>query len=139
MSFTFCLLPPCESFDVGFYNAHYQQPHSQGGQLVHNAASSLSAQDTAFVSSAVIFGDPDNGKAVGKVSSASTKVICHQGDLICAGQSIILVPHLTYGQDANTAAQFVVNNMKAAGTAGIGTGVAAKAVGKATRALKFTS
>ncbi|KAF2831879.1 cutinase precursor [Ophiobolus disseminans] len=86
--------------------------YSQGGQLVHNAADMLSAQDSAFVSSAVIFGDPDNGDAVGKVAAADTMVVCHTGDLICAGQAIILAPHLTYGRDGDDAAQFVVQNMK---------------------------
>jgi cutinase len=98
----------------------------------------LSAQDAAFVNSAVIFGDPDNGDAVGKVTAADTKVICHTGDLICAGQSIILAPHLTYGRDANDAAQFVVGNMKAAGAA-TGAAATAKAAKKAARAIKFAS
>jgi hypothetical protein len=68
---------------------------SQGGQLVHNAADMLSAQDSAFVQASVIFGDPNNGSPVGKVSAAQTKVICHTGDLICAHQAVILAPHLT--------------------------------------------
>lgn len=92
--------------------------HSQGGQLTHNAASMLSAQDSAFVSSTVIFGDPNNGKPVGKVSAANTKIICAQGDLICAGQAIILPPHLSYGSNANAAAQFVMSRMTAGATAG---------------------
>jgi cutinase len=96
----------------------------------------LSAQDAAFVNSAVIFGDPDNGDAVGKVAAGDTKVICHTGDLICAGQAVILAPHLTYGRDANDAAQFVVGN--AAGAAS-GAAATAKAAKKATRAVKFAS
>jgi hypothetical protein len=44
---------------------------------------------------------------VGNVPAANTKVICHNGDLICAGQSVILAPHLTYSQNAKEAAQFV--------------------------------
>jgi len=75
----------------------------------------LSAADSTFVQSAVIFGDPNNGDAVGQVSAANTKVICHNGDLICAGQSIILAPHLTYGANANEAAAFVTANMAAKG------------------------
>ncbi|KAH8731536.1 cutinase-domain-containing protein [Phaeosphaeriaceae sp. PMI808] len=109
--------------------------YSQGGQLVHNAADMLSAQDSAFVSSAVIFGDPNNGKPVGKVTAADTKVICHTGDLICAGQAVILPPHLTYGRDGDNAAQFVVNNMKAAG----GAAKAREAVRRNTRAIRFSS
>lgn len=96
----------------------------QGGQLVHNAADMLSAQDSAFVSSAVIFGDPNNGKPVGKVAAGNTKIICATGDLICAGQAVILAPHLSYGANANEAAKFVMSNM-AAGGAAAGAGAAA--------------
>lgn len=116
---------------------------------MHNAADMLSAEDSAFVSSAVIFGDPNNGKPVGKVAAANTKVVCHTGDLICAGQSIILAPHLTYGVDGASAAQFVVSNMAAGAGAGAGAAAAATtkaakgaakgAAKKATRAINFTS
>ncbi|KAF2793091.1 carbohydrate esterase family 5 protein, partial [Melanomma pulvis-pyrius CBS 109.77] len=88
--------------------------YSQGGQLVHNAASMLTPAETAFVKSAVIFGDPDNGKAVGTVSAADTLVVCHNGDLICAVPALVLAPHLTYAKDAGTAAAFVVANAGAA-------------------------
>jgi cutinase len=105
----------------------------------------LSAQDAAFVSSAVIFGDPNNGKPVGKVAAGDTKVVCHTGDLICAGQAVILAPHLTYGRDGADAAKFVVGNMKAAG-AGAGATAAATAktaakgaAKKVTRAISFSS
>ncbi|KAM0815334.1 putative Cutinase [Seiridium cardinale] len=83
--------------------------YSQGGQLVHNAAKMLPAATSSKVAAAVIFGDPDNGDAVQGVSSANTKVICHTGDNICQGGDLILAPHLTYGQDANTAASFVAS------------------------------
>ncbi|EKD21173.1 uncharacterized protein L3040_000788 [Drepanopeziza brunnea f. sp. 'multigermtubi'] len=86
--------------------------YSQGGQLVHNAAAMLPPDMAAMVSSAVIFGDPMNGKPVQGVSAAQTKVICHNGDLICAGTSTILQPHLTYSQNAQEAATFT---MKSAG------------------------
>lgn len=74
----------------------------------------LTPAETAFVKSAVIFGDPDNGKAVGTVSAADTLVVCHKGDLICAGTALVLAPHLTYAKDAGTAAAFVVANAGAA-------------------------
>lgn len=82
--------------------------YSQGGQLVHNAAKLLPAATMAKVNSVVIFGDPDDGEAVTGVSAAQTKVICHAGDNICQHGDLILLPHLTYSQDAATAAQFVV-------------------------------
>ncbi|KUJ10472.1 carbohydrate esterase family 5 protein [Mollisia scopiformis] len=81
--------------------------YSQGGQLVHNAAKMLSASQSAAVSSAVIFGDPDNGAAVGSVPAAKTKVICHTGDNICQNGDAILAPHLTYSTNAGEAASFV--------------------------------
>ncbi|KAK2629384.1 hypothetical protein QTJ16_000204 [Diplocarpon rosae] len=83
--------------------------YSQGGQLVHNAANMLPPDVMAQVNSAVIFGDPMNGKAVGSLPAAQTKVICHQGDNICQGGNTILQPHLTYGMNANEAAKFVAS------------------------------
>ncbi|CZR62626.1 related to cutinase precursor [Phialocephala subalpina] len=83
--------------------------YSQGGQLVHNAAKMLSASQSKAVSSAVIFGDPNNGDAVGSIPAAKTKVICHTGDNICAHGDVILAPHLTYGNDAGTAASFAAS------------------------------
>ncbi|CZT48598.1 related to cutinase precursor [Rhynchosporium secalis] len=82
--------------------------YSQGSQLVHNAAALMPPAVAAKMSSAVLFGDPMNGKPVAGVSKAKTKVICHTGDLICAGTSTILAPHLTYGRDAPDAAAFAV-------------------------------
>jgi cutinase len=64
----------------------------------------------AKVNSVVIFGDPDNPKPVQGASTAKTQVICHTGDQICAGQDVILAPHLTYSQNAMQAAQFVQKN-----------------------------
>ncbi|TGO07629.1 hypothetical protein BTUL_0258g00070 [Botrytis tulipae] len=86
--------------------------YSQGGQLVHNAAKLLPADTVAKISSAVIFGDPDNGDAVQGVSADRTDIICHAGDNICQGGSLILMAHLTYGMDTTAAAAFV---KKAAG------------------------
>ncbi|KFY75163.1 hypothetical protein V499_04862 [Pseudogymnoascus sp. VKM F-103] len=81
--------------------------YSQGGQLVHNAANQLSADNSAKVAAAVIFGDPDDGDAVGSIPAAKVDVICHAGDNICDGGIIILPAHLTYSMDAGAAAAFV--------------------------------
>jgi len=43
------------------------------------------------------------------VAATKTKVICHTGDDICLHGDAVLLPHLTYGQDAGTAAAFVVS------------------------------
>ncbi|KAL9097476.1 MAG: hypothetical protein Q9165_000372 [Trypethelium subeluteriae] len=80
--------------------------YSQGAQVVHNAASQLSASDTAFVNSVVLFGDPDQGKPVGKIPSYKVSTDCHAGDNICAGGETILEPHLSYCHDVATEAAF---------------------------------
>ncbi|OJD33109.1 uncharacterized protein BKCO1_3300095 [Diplodia corticola] len=89
--------------------------YSQGGQLVHNAAEQLDGSTASKVSSAVIFGDPDNPKPIAQVGNQ--KVICASGDLICAGQAVVLAPHLSYGGDADEAADFIVSNAKAGSAA----------------------
>ncbi|KAH8601392.1 putative cutinase, partial [Bisporella sp. PMI_857] len=86
--------------------------YSQGGQLVHKAAKQLSASVSAKVSSVVIFGDPDNGTAVGTIDPAKVLIVCHDGDLICEGSIIITPAHSNYANDAASSAAFVV---KAAG------------------------
>ena len=88
--------------------------YSQGGQLVHNAARLLPAATMAQVSSVVIFGDPDNGQAVQGIGSSKVLVICHDGDNICQGGDLILLPHLTYSENAGEAAAFVVAGVGAA-------------------------
>jgi len=82
--------------------------YSQGGQLVHNAAKLLPADTMAKVSSVVIFGDPNNGKPVTGASASKTLIICHAGDNICDGGSVILLPHITYAENADQAASFVI-------------------------------
>ncbi|KAK8181074.1 cutinase [Phyllosticta citribraziliensis] len=82
--------------------------YSQGGQLVHNAAAQLDTAVAARVSAAVIFGDPDFPKPVPKIDPEKQKVFCAKGDAICKGQAIILPPHLSYGSDAEAAAQFIM-------------------------------
>ncbi|KAL3421566.1 Cutinase 3 [Phlyctema vagabunda] len=82
--------------------------YSQGGQVVHDATALLSSATAAKISSVVIFGDPDNGTPVANVSPSKVLVICHDGDNICEGGALILLPHLTYATDAVTAAGFVV-------------------------------
>ncbi|OMP84230.1 Cutinase [Diplodia seriata] len=89
--------------------------YSQGAQLVHNAAEMLDRDAAAKVAAVVVFGDPDNPDPVAQV--ARQKVICADGDLICAGQVVVLPPHWSYGDDADEAADFIVSNSKAAGGA----------------------
>ncbi|CAK5262526.1 unnamed protein product [Mycena citricolor] len=85
--------------------------YSQGGQLVHNSAKLVSPAVSSRVKAAVIFGDPDNGAPVAGVSAANTNVVCHAGDDICAHGALILLPHLTYGLDAKSAAAFIASKV----------------------------
>lgn len=82
--------------------------YSQGGQIVHKAAALLPSAIMNQVSGVIIFGDPMYGTAVTGITAAKTLVICHAGDLICAGGDTILLSHLTYVGDAVTAAEFAV-------------------------------
>ncbi|KAL6879167.1 carbohydrate esterase family 5 protein [Trichoderma novae-zelandiae] len=81
--------------------------YSQGSMVVHNAASNLDAATMSKVSAVVLFGDPYFGKPVANFDAAKTLVVCHDGDNICQGGDLILLPHLTYAEDADTAAAFV--------------------------------
>ena len=103
--------------------------YSQGAMLVHNAAKSLPADTTSKIAAVVNFGDPCKSpsasnktsetnssivqrQAIQGVPSDRVKIICHTGDGVCAGTAAITPDHLTYSQDANTAAQFVVSKVK---------------------------
>ncbi|KAL0941649.1 cutinase [Colletotrichum truncatum] len=99
--------------------------YSQGGQLVHNGAAMMPADMVAKVAGALIFGDPLNGQAVQGVDPSKTKVFCHDGDNICEGGNQIRRAHLTYGNDADAAAQFAASLMPQAGGAGGAGGAAA--------------
>jgi len=82
--------------------------YSQGGQLVHIAGASVGLQSSKIVA-AVIFGDPDEGKAIPNIDASKVDTICHQGDSICQGLPIITTNHLNYAADTDSAAQFVLS------------------------------
>ncbi|KAJ6479015.1 cutinase-domain-containing protein [Mycena sanguinolenta] len=103
--------------------------YSQGAQLVHNAASMLSATVTARIAAGtlypaylltnlptkclvVLFGDPDRvGRStlppVGTVPAANVDSFCHSGDIICTGSGGA-TQHLNYDLDAPAASSFIV-------------------------------
>lgn len=83
--------------------------YSQGGQLVHNSIALLPAATASWISKVVIFGDPDNGKAIPNVASSKILTYCHAGDNICVNGDLILPAHLTYGENVVTAAAFVAS------------------------------
>ncbi|KAF7878821.1 hypothetical protein EAF04_000024 [Stromatinia cepivora] len=82
--------------------------YSQGAQVLHNAAKTLSADVTAKIAAVIMFGDPDNGQAVGTVPTSKVLSICHDQDIICTGLGWFTT-HLTYSEDAQTASDFIVN------------------------------
>ncbi|KAJ7849168.1 cutinase [Mycena leptocephala] len=86
--------------------------YSQGAQLVHKAAATLSATVTARISAVVLFGDPERvGRstppAVGTVPAAKVDSFCHTGDIICTGLGGA-AEHLNYDEDAPAATAFIV-------------------------------
>lgn len=80
--------------------------YSEGAMVVHNAANSLSADQIA---AAVLFGDPLKMQSVGKLPSSKVKEFCATGDPVCENGGNVMA-HLTYGNDASTAAQFLIQS-----------------------------
>ena len=85
--------------------------YSQGALVVRRAASSLTATPSTLekVSSVVLFGDPKNGTAIDGLPRDRVRSICHEGDKICQGGSLVLPQHLNYSSDVPGAAMFVLN------------------------------
>ena len=82
--------------------------YSQGAQVAHNAANLITQAQTDFINSVVLWGDPDDGEAFGRVPASRVLTDCHQGDDICLHGDLILPSHLDYCLNVNTVASFVV-------------------------------
>lgn len=80
--------------------------YSQGALVVRSTANSLPAATMAKINSVLTFGDPGNPGAI-TGAEGKTKIICHDNDAVCSG-GFITVDHLTYAEDADAAAQFVL-------------------------------
>lgn len=85
--------------------------HSQGAQVVYKGAALLSSDLASKIKAAVLFGNPDDGQAVPNIDNSNVKTYCHVGDLICAGEPIVLAQHLTYGIDAPSAASYIAGKV----------------------------
>lgn len=81
--------------------------YSQGALVVRSTADSLPASTMSKISSVVTFGDPRGEQTAITGGNGKTLIICHENDSVCDG-GFITVDHLTYGADAATAAQFVI-------------------------------
>ena len=80
--------------------------YSQGAMVVHSA---LSTFDGGKVSAIAVFGDPLNGEAFKGVDKSKVIEVCGSSDFICdRGPTNVSGSHLSYGSDAQKAADFIV-------------------------------
>ena len=75
------------------------------------AAVQLSADVAGRVAAVVLFGNPNGNDPVPNVDNAGLEIFCNAGDLICAGQAVVLPAHLAYGADAGEAADFIASRV----------------------------
>ncbi|PHH85854.1 hypothetical protein CDD83_11083 [Cordyceps sp. RAO-2017] len=85
--------------------------YSQGCMVVHDAAAFLGPEPMARVAAAVLFGDPYAQWPVPNIDPARVSVVCHPEDNVCEGGDIFWGPHLTYSDDADAAAGFVMAHL----------------------------
>ncbi|KAF4549273.1 Cutinase-like protein 5 [Elsinoe fawcettii] len=85
--------------------------YSQGAMVVRNAVSK-SGLPSENVAAIVQFGDPQRNLSIGTVTNDKILNICRAGDDVCEqGLYSIKGPHLQYGQDATTAADFLIRTV----------------------------
>ena len=87
--------------------------YSQGAQVAHNTAKLITQDQTNFINSVVLWGDPDNGTAFGTVPPSKVSTDCHPTDDICKCTiddffCLVLPAHLTYCLDVGTEVNFVI-------------------------------
>ncbi|KAI1005180.1 hypothetical protein K3495_g3039 [Podosphaera aphanis] len=91
--------------------------YSQGAQVVHKAADTLTPDLASKITAVVLFGDPMNGTALSSIDPARVKTICDDTDEICGGKLNINYAHLEYGLNATAAAMFVLQRFAQMGIA----------------------
>jgi hypothetical protein len=84
--------------------------YSQGALVLRSTAETLPANTMAKINSVVTFGDPGNPKPIPNADRKSM-IICAADDAVCKG-GFINVAHLTYGDNATMAAQFVMQQAR---------------------------
>ncbi|KAF9880071.1 cutinase [Colletotrichum karsti] len=80
--------------------------YSQGALVVRGTAETLPTDTMSKINSVLTFGDPRNPAPI-PGAEGKTKIVCHEDDAVCSG-GFITVDHLTYAEDADAAAQFVL-------------------------------
>jgi len=91
--------------------------YSQGAAIAADVLSGISASARAKVAGTVLFGDTQylqDGGRIPNYSTTNTKIYCALGDLVCDGTLVITVAHLSYGDDASSAASFLAGRIQAA-------------------------
>ncbi|KAI9167888.1 Cutinase [Paramyrothecium foliicola] len=81
--------------------------YSQGAQLVHNAATQISAAVANRITAVLTFGDPKRNQGFGAIPASRTRVICRTGDNICEGGLNPGGAHTRYQENAAEAAAWV--------------------------------
>lgn len=92
--------------------------YSQGSAVMNNAIQALDATSKAAVAGVVMFGYTRNAQDNGGVpgfANDKVKVFCATGDLVCRNTLTITPAHLTYGVNADEAAQFLAQRANAGG------------------------
>ncbi|KAJ7795205.1 cutinase, partial [Mycena olivaceomarginata] len=91
--------------------------YSQGAQLVHNAASEISAAVSVCIVVVVLFGDPnhvgfgDASPPVGNIPSEKVDNFCHTGDIICTSAGGA-AEHLDYDMNVAAATTFILARVR---------------------------
>jgi cutinase len=71
----------------------------------------LSTEVAREIAAVILFGNPNGDDPVPNVDDADLEIFCNAGDLICAGQSVVLAPHLAYGSDTDEAVDFIASKV----------------------------
>lgn len=83
---------------------------------MHGSVSGLSTAVKNQIAGIVLFGDTRNQQDGGRIPNfdrAKTRIICAPGDLVCSGTLIITAAHLSYGDDTDDAANFLIGRIGA--------------------------